>query len=225
MFSDLLYYHFGSGVDAFSTRRDSILPYPVIQGHQVHGSRVAIIERPDMTREDLEGYDAFITNLPGVSIGVRTADCVPVLLSDAENRVIAAIHSGWKGTVQKIAMKTIGVMETKFKTRPEDLVAVIGPSIGPESFQVGEEVAIKFKEAGFPMDAIWSFQGQGDGSPMSGGHHIDLWEANKWILLESGVKEGNIWISGIDTFLDPSFFSARREGIGCGRNINAIMMK
>ena len=225
MFSDLLYYHLGSGVEAFSTRRDSILPYSVIQGHQVHGSEVAIIDRPDLTREDLEGYDAFITELPGVAIGVRTADCVPILISDPRNRVIAAIHSGWKGTVQKIALKTIGVMETRFKTRPEDLVAVIGPSIGPASFQVGEEVAAKFKEAGFPMDAIWSFQGQGDGRPMSGGHHIDLWEANKWILQESGVKEGNIWISGIDTFLDPSFFSARRESVECGRNINAIRLK
>ena len=225
MFSDLLYYHLGSGVEAFSTRRDSILPYPVIQGHQVHGSEVAIIDRSDLTREGLEGYDAFITELPGVAIGVRTADCVPILISDPRNRVIAAIHSGWKGTVQKIALKTIGVMETRFKTRPEDLVAVIGPSIGPASFQVGEEVAAKFKEAGFPMDAIWSFQGQGDGRPMSGGHHIDLWEANKWILQESGVKEGNIWISGIDTFLDPSFFSARRESVECGRNINAIRLK
>ena len=225
MFSDLLYYHLGSGVEAFSTRRDSILPYPVIQGHQVHGSEVAIIDRSDLTREDLEGYDAFITELPGVAIGVRTADCVPILISDPRNRVIAAIHSGWKGTVQKIALKTIGVMETRFKTRPEDLVAVIGPSIGPASFQVGEKVAAKFKEAGFPMDAIWSFQGQGDGRPMSGGHHIDLWEANKWILQESGVKEGNIWISGIDTFLDPSFFSARRESVECGRNINAIRLK
>ena len=225
MFSDLLYYHLGSGVEAFSTRRDSILPYSVIQGHQVHGSEVAIIDRPDLTREDLEGYDAFFTELPGVAIGVRTADCVPILISDPRNRVIAAIHSGWKGTVQKIVMKTIGVMETRFKTRPEDLVAVIGPSIGPASFQVGEEVAAKFKEAGFPMDAIWSFQGQGDGRPMSGGHHIDLWEANKWILQESGVKEGNIWISGIDTFLDPSFFSARRESVECGRNINAIRLK
>ena len=225
MFSDLLYYHLGSGVEAFSTRRDSILPYSVIQGHQVHGSEVAIIDRSDLTREDLEGYDAFITELPGVAIGVRTADCVPILISDPRNRVIAAIHSGWKGTVQKIALKTIGVMETRFKTRPEDLVAVIGPSIGPASFQVGEEVAAKFKEAGFPMDAIWSFQGQGDGRPMSGGHHIDLWEANKWILQESGVKEGNIWISGIDTFLDPSFFSARRESVECGRNINAIRLK
>ena len=225
MFSDLLYYHLGSGVEAFSTRRDSVLPYRVIQGHQVHGSKVAIIERPETTREELEGYDAFITSLPGVAIGVRTADCVPVLLSDSENRVIAAVHSGWRGTVLKIVRKTIEILQARFNTRPEDLVAVIGPSIGPDSFQVGEEVAMKFKEAGFPMDAIWSFQSQGDGRPMSGGHHIDLWEANKWILQESGVPEENIRLSSIDTFLDPSFFSARREGIDCGRNINAIMMK
>ena len=225
MSQPLLQYSFGPGIEAFTTRRDSVLPYPVIQGHQIHGTEVAIIERPDMTREDLEGYDAFITTLPGVSIGVRTADCVPILLSDSRNRVIAAIHSGWKGTVQKIAMKTIGIMETKFKTRPEDILAVIGPSIGPLSFQVGEEVAAKFKEAGFPMDAIWSFQGPGNGSPMSGGHHIDLWETNKWILLESGVKEENICLSGIDTYLDPDFFSARREGIECGRNINAIKIR
>ena len=134
MSQPLLHYSLGPGIEAFTTRRDSVLPYPVIQGHQVHGTEVAIIERSDLTREDLKGYDAFITSLPGVSIGVRTADCVPILLSDPGNRVIAAIHSGWKGTVQKIAMKTIGIMETKFKTRPEDLLAVIGPSIGPRSF-------------------------------------------------------------------------------------------
>ncbi len=99
MFQDLLYYPLGPGVEAFTTRRDSVLPYPVIHGHQVHGSRVAIVDRPDMTREDLEGYDAFTTNLPGVAIGVRTADCVPILLYDPGKRVIAAIHSGWKGTL------------------------------------------------------------------------------------------------------------------------------
>ena len=225
MFQSLLHYSLGPGVDAFTTRRESVLPYPVIQGAQVHGSNIAVIERPDTTRDELQGYDAFITHLPGVSIGVRTADCVPILLSDPRNRVIAAIHSGWKGTVQKIALKTIRMMETKFKTNPGDLVAVIGPSIGPLSFQVGEEVATMFEESGFPMDAIWSFQGRGDGAPMSGGHHIDLWEANKWILTESGVKEENIWISGIDTYLDTSFFSARREGFKCGRNINAIRME
>lgn len=145
----LLHYSLGPGVDAFTTRRESVLPYPVIQGAQVHGSNIAVIERPDTTRDELQGYDAFITHLPGVSIGVRTADCVPILLSDPRNRVIAAIHSGWKGTVQKIALKTIRMMETKFKTNPGDLVAVIGPSIGPLSFQVGEEVATMFKESGF----------------------------------------------------------------------------
>ena len=225
MFQDLLYYPLSPGVESFTTRRDSVLPYPVIQGHQVHGSKVAIISRPGMTREDLEGYDAFITNLPGVAIGVRTADCVPILIHDPIHHVIAAVHSGWKGTVQKIAMKTIGILETKYKSRPEDLVAVIGPSIGPDSFQVGEEVALQFKQAGFPMSLVWSFQGPGDGSPMSGGHHIDLWQANKWILGECGVRVENIMVSGIDTFLDPSFFSARREGIECGRNINSIMLK
>ena len=223
MYQDLLHYSLGPGVQAFTTRRDSVLPYPVIQGHQVHGSKVAIINRPDLTRDDLEGYDAFITDLPGVAIGVRTADCVPVLLHDPRNHVIAAVHSGWKGTVQMIAMKTIGIMETRFGTKPEDLLAVIGPAIGPDSFQVGEDVAGKFKTAGFPMSEVWSFQGQGNGKPMSGGHHIDLFKANRWILQECGVRNENIQVHAIDTYFDPSFFSARREGIQCGRNINAIM--
>ena len=111
MFQDLLYYDLGPDVEAFTSRRDSVLPYPVIQGHQVHGSRVAIIDRPWMTREELEGYDAFITNLSGVAIGVRTADCVPILLYDPVRRVIAAVHSGWKGTVLKISQGVIDRME------------------------------------------------------------------------------------------------------------------
>ena len=225
MFDELLYYSLRPEVEAFTTHRDAMLPYPVIQGHQIHGSRVAIIDRPGMTREELEGYDAFITNLPGVAIGVRTADCVPVLLFDPINHVIAAIHSGWKGTVQKIAMKTIEVMATQFQTRSHELLAVIGPSIGPDSFQVGGEVVMQFRDAGFPMSSVWSFQGPGDGSPMSGGHHINLWKANQWILQESGLREENIHVSEIDTYTNPAFFSARREGIACGRNINAIKMK
>ena len=224
MFQDLLYYDLGPGVEAFTTRREAELPYPVIQGHQVHGSRIAIIDRPGMTREELEGFDAFITDLPGVSIGVRTADCVPILLSDPSHHVIAAIHSGWKGTVLKIARNTIELMGERFGTVPEDLRAIIGPSIGPESFQVGEEVVGKFKDAGFPLPLIWSFKGPGDGRPMSGGHHIDLPLANKWILQECGLREENILVILIDTYQDPSFFSARREGIACGRNINAIRM-
>ncbi len=224
-FQDLLYYSLGPGVEAFTTRRDSVLPYPVVQGHQVHGSRVAIVDRPDIRREDLEGYDALITNLPGVAIGVRTADCVPILLSDPEKRVIAAIHSGWKGTVQMISRKVIGILEDKYGTKPSDLQAAIGPCIGPDSFQVGEEVAAVFKDAGFPMDRIWQFMGPKGKKPMEGGHHINLPEACRWTLLEAGVPEESILVSGIDTYIAPSFYSARREGIECGRNINAIMLK
>ena len=222
--NEVLKYDIGPGAEAFSTRRNAQLPYPVIQGHQVHGSRVAIVNRPGMTREELEGFDAFVTNLPGVAIGVRTADCVPVLLYDPVRRVVAAIHTGWKGTVLHISQGAIDAMALEFKSRPADIRAVIGPGIGPDSFQVGEDVAAKFKKAGFPMDEIWSFHGPGNGSPMSGGHHIDLFKANRWLLEDAGVLPSNIQVCGIDTYADVSFFSARREGVQCGRIINAIKL-
>ena len=224
MYTELLKYSLGEGVEAFSTRRDCELPYPVIQGHQVHNAKVAVIDRPDYTREELEGFDAFVTDLPGVAIGVRTADCVPVLLYDPVRRVVAAVHSGWKGTALHIARKAINLMAQQYRCKAEDLRAAIGPSIGPDSFQVGEEVAEHFKKAGFPMDMIWSFRGPGDGTPMSGGHHIDLWLANRWLLEQAGVKKEHIRIAGIDSFTAPDFFSARREGTECGRTINAIKL-
>lgn len=222
---ELLKYNMCAGVEAFSTRRESVLPYPVIQGHQVHGCQVAVIDREGLTRADLEGYDAFVTALPGVAIGVRTADCVPVLLYDPAGRVVAAVHAGWKGTVLHIVRKAIDVMEAQFGCKAEDMHAVIGPSIGPDSFQVGEEVVQKFQESRFPMDEIWTFRGEGNGKPKSGGHHIDLWAANRWLLEQAGVQAGHIQICGIDTYTDASFFSARREGVQCGRIINALCLR
>ena len=221
---NLLEYDLGTGVEAFSSRRDSMLPYPVICGHQVHGAAVAIVDRPDLTREDLEGYDAFITTLPGVAIGVRTADCVPVLLYDPVKRVVAAIHSGWKGTVQKISQKTLAILTEQFGCRPADIRAAIGPCIGVESFQVGEEVVERFREEGFPMEELWRFTSGHPEIPMHDGHHIDLVRANRWLLEESGIQPGNIRVAGIDTYRDASFYSARREGTACGRTINAIKM-
>lgn len=224
MISEILRYRISKEVDAFSTRRDSILPYPVVTGHQVHGTRVAVVDRPDMTREDLDGYDALVTNLRGIAIGVRTADCVPILLFDPDKAVIAAVHSGWKGTVQRIVQKAIYAMKQNYGVRPETIKAVIGPCIGFDSFQVGEEVVQYFKDQGFPLDKIWKFnEGEGE-SPMYHGHHIDLVGANRWILKESGVPEENVSVCGIDTYTDSSFFSARRERIDCGRIITAIRL-
>ena len=224
MFDGLLKYNLGEGVEAFSTQRDAILPYPVIQGHQVHWNQVAVVDRPGMTREELEGYDAFVTNKPGVAIGVRTADCVPILIYDPVKQAIAAVHSGWKGTILHIAQGVIMAMRQEFGTQAENLKVVMGPAIGPDSFQVGEEVAEKFKASGFPMDLVWSFRGPSDGSPISGGHHIDLFKANRWLLEEAGVPTACIQVAGIDSYTDPTFFSARREGITCGRTTSFIKL-
>jgi hypothetical protein len=222
--NELLRYDLGPGVEAFSTRRDSELPYPVVQSHQVHGVRVAVVDRPDMTREDLEGVDALVTALPGCAIGVRTADCVPILLYDPVRRVVAAIHSGWKGTVQRISQKTLFLMKQEFDCRPEDIRAALGPAIGPESFQVGEEVVQFFKEQNFPLDDIWSFRPGFSNVPMLDGHHIDLFKANRWLLEETGVPAACIQVAGIDTYKDPSFYSARNEGMDCGRTISFIKL-
>ena len=190
----------------------------------VHGTKIAVIDRPGMTRDELEGYDAFITTLPGVAIGVRTADCVPILLYDLNARVVAAVHAGWKGTVQMIATKTINMLAQRFNSKPENVHAILGPSISPDSFQVGEEVVKYFKAQGFPLDQIWFFnEGEGE-SPMHHGHHIDLWKANTWLFEQSGVNLDNIQVARIDTYTDATFFSARREGVECGRIISGIKL-
>lgn len=220
----LLQYDLGPGVEAFSTRRDSVLPFPVILPRQVHGFRVAHIDRPDIPAEALDGYDALITALPGTGIGVRTADCVPILLYNPQRRAVAAIHSGWKGTVQGISQKVLFEMKQKFGCRPEEFRAAIGPAIGPGSFQVGEEVVQFFKEKGFPLDEIWRFQPGRSGVPMADGHHLDLFKANRWLLEEAGVPAANIRVCGIDSYADPDFYSARREGFDCGRTVTCIRL-
>ena len=219
----LLTYDLGPGVEAFSTRRNSVLPYPVLTAHQVHGAAIAVITGK-MNRDDLQGFDALITDIPGLAIGVRTADCVPILLHDPVRHVVAAVHSGWRGTVQRIVTKVIAQMGVRYGTRPQDLRAVIGPAIGPDSFQVGEEVVRAFSDTGFPMEQIWSIREMQLGAPMSGGHHINLWRANRWLLEQAGIPENAIQVIGIDTYQSPEFFSARRETIACGRIINAIKL-
>lgn len=209
-------------VEAFTTLKDSGLPYHVITGHQVHGTAVAVVKDPDTGRSQLEGFDALITDVKGCTIGVRTADCIPVLLYDPVHEAVAAIHSGWKGTLGRISQKTIVRMKETFGTCPEDLIAVIGPGICRNCFQVGEEVVDLFKGNGFDIDPIYFWDGPRQDGNMKGGHHLDLVEANRLLLLECGVPATGISVSGICTYEDDRFYSARRDGTDCGRNINAI---
>ena len=216
-------YEIHPDVCAGTVGRDEALPCPIVQMHQIHDVKVAVVDRGDLTKDELDGYDAMITDIPGVAIGVRTADCIPVLLYDPVKKAAAAIHSGWRGTVSKIIGKTVIKMQSTYASQPSDILAFIGPGICVDCFQVGDEVALKFKEAGFDINSLWSFRGPKTGNGMEGGHHIDLKEACRQTLVESGLKNENIQITGLCTYDDNDLlYSARKEGIECGRNITYI---
>jgi YfiH family protein len=104
--------------------------------------------------------DALITREPGVMLVVQTAYCVPILLADSKRRAIAAIHSGWRGTVRRIAAKALGRMQMEFGTKPQDVIAALGPGIGQSCYEVGTEVAAEF-QARFPNAREW-FEGPFD---------------------------------------------------------------
>lgn len=218
------YFELHPDVEAFSTRIGDTLPYPVLQPHQTHTTEVRIVTDPHLTREELHDVDALITPLQNFAIGVRTADCVPVLIYDSVQRIAAAVHSGWRGTVGRISQNTIRLMQSEFGSSPANLHAVIGPSIGPDSFQVGEEVVAAFAEAGFPMSLIHTDRGERVAGTMEGGHHIDLWAANRWLLTEMGVPDSQIQTAGICTYEHSDiYYSARRDGnLKTRRIINVI---
>ena len=215
----LLRYEIAPEITAFSPLRDAVLPIRVVQAHQVHGDRVAVVTSAGTTREELEGYDALVTDVPGVAIGARTADCIPVLMYDPVHKAVAAVHSGWKGTVVKIAAKTLAVMASKYGTQPKDILAVIGPGIGPDSFQVGPAETwsrLDTDDGGTTCTdktivRLITDRGPRIPGSMSGGLHIDLPQAVRLTLIRAGVHDPNILISGIDTYTHPGFFSARHH--------------
>lgn len=209
-------------IHAFSVGKDESFPLtddgsflPPLGAHgvslprQVHSPNVSWVKEAGRPADT----DAVITDVPGLCVAVKTADCVPVLLySDGEAPIVAAVHAGWRGTVARIVQKTLEKMALCDKfTSFSECHAIIGPGISQESFEVGDEVYEAFREAAFPMERISSREEK---------WHIDLWEANKWLLEEMGVKD--IYVSGIDTMMSPEWYSARRETINTGRNYNAI---
>lgn len=200
-------------------------PSELIIPYQVHGTEVRILDSGFSVLTDelktamLYGVDALVTDVTGYCLCISTADCVPVLLYDPRRRAIAAVHAGWRGTVQCILQKVLGVMAEVYGTNSQDLLIGIGPSISSASFEVGEEVWQVFAEAGFEMSRI-SFRNEETGK-----WHIDLWKANQVQLLDAGVDAAHIEIAGICTYQDcERFFSARRLGIKSGRILSGIQL-
>ena len=172
---------------------------------QTHSTNVCRVD----TFGEVADTDAVITDKAGLCIAVKTADCIPVLLFDQRQHRIAAIHAGWRGTVGRIVEKTLQLMQS----RAEDLSAIIGPGISLESFEVGDEVYEQFLQAGFPMQRLAKRYSK---------WHINLKDANRWLLENNGITD--IQVSDVDTLISPHFYSARRDTINTGRNINGIMI-
>ena len=194
--------------------------------HQVHGHRVLVIDSDFVALPHneqlatLDGVDAIITNVPNIAIAVTTADCVPVVLYDPVHRAIAAIHAGWRGTAQEIVRHTIEHMRQQFGTQPEHIHAGIGPCIGMEAYEVGDEVIDAMRNGGFDIDGISIRNTQ------SGKIHLDLAVANVDLLLRCGVDLMNVEVCGICTHRNSrDFYSVRALGNTTGRFLTGVMMK
>ena len=156
---------------------------------QVHGANVVAVAEPEEGTE----ADAIITDRSGILLMVLVADCVPVLLHDPKRHAVAAIHAGWKGTAAGVVREAVRAMQERYGTDPADLVAGIGPSIGPCHSEVGAEVREQFPD--FTI-----------------GDAIDVRAANVAQLRAAGVSEAHIESMDSCTFEDARFFSARRDG-------------
>lgn len=196
-----------------------IIPY------QTHSVNALVIDKEflqqnaEKRNEQLQNIDALITQEKGVCLCVSTADCTPILLYDRKRQVIAAIHAGWRGSVNYIVRKTLEQMNRLYNTQGEDIFAAIGPCIGFDAFEVGDEVYDAFKQNDFPMEYISGWK------PETHKWHIDLQMANSVQLIDFGVPTEQIDICDICTFTHyEKFFSARRLGIKSGRILSGIFM-
>lgn len=198
---------------------------------QIHSDLVHRITSATQAVTKLAKGDALLTSVPGILLAVQTADCVPILLADRKRRAVAAIHSGWRGTLLRIAAKALGRMRMEFGTSPQDVIAAIGPSIGRCCYEVGSEVAAAFHSQ-FPSAREW-FDGPfdalaaGENDPnwlpwltmKPPGHasppprvRLDLVAANRAILVDAGVPPVRIFQSRLCTACRTDlFFSYRRE--------------
>jgi len=211
--------------------------FNLITLRQMHTPIVHVIRKTDPT--PLRG-DAMMTNLPGLLLGIQTADCIPILLTDKKTGAIAAFHAGWRPTLARIVERGIGRMRLEYGTDPKNIIAAIGPGIGPCCYAVGEELRFEFES----QFEYWKtlFTEVYDEDPVktkypllfltarAPGHsnigpqiHLNLWEANRRQLLAAGVREKNITVTGLCTACNTArFFSHRTERGFTGRMLNVI---
>lgn len=200
-------------------------PCRLVAGRQVHGAGIKVVHECDVGKgalsyEDaLPDTDALITGLRGVPLSSYYADCVPIFFFDPVRKVAALAHAGWKGTVLKIGLKVVEMMTWVFGTDPHDCLAGVGPSIGPCCYEVDEPVMCRVREA-FPGSRHFAEVVSKDK------WKLNLWEANRFTLLEAGLKPENILTARLCTSChEDLFFSYRAHKGRTGRMASLIMLK
>jgi YfiH family protein len=189
---------------------------------QVHGATVAVApaERPrPWPRPDA---DAIVSNDPTAALGIRVADCVPVLLAEESGRAVAAVHAGWRGMAQRAIIAGVAALQSRYGVRPERIIAAVGPCIGPCCYEVGDETRRALRQAGHHADMLdrWFHPRP------AGRFHLDLWSAARDQLEGAGVMPGNIHIAELCTKTHADVLhSYRAEGDRAGRMVAIIRAK
>jgi polyphenol oxidase len=175
---------------------------------QVHEDKISTVNSFGSCGES----DALITTTNNLGLAISSADCPAIFIYDPEQKAIAAVHSGWRGTEKKILSKTIQKLKCDFNSNPSNLICYIGPSISQKNYEVGEDVASRFDRA-FMMKRENKF-------------YLDLAGTNYKMLINEGVKESNIQVSGLCTYeYENLLHSFRRDGQKSGRALGVIAMK
>jgi len=194
----------------------------LVRVRQVHGRKVLVVDgavADEKSRRQTES-DAIITDQPGVALAVLTADCVPIILFDPARRVAGIAHAGWRGTCLQVAAATVESMEKRFGSRPREILAAIGPGVGPCCYTVDEPV-IKAAEESFGAEASHLIRRDHGQAPV-----FDLLAANRLTLEQAGLLPEHIESSDLCTSCRPDlFFSHRRDRGKTGRQINFVMLQ
>jgi hypothetical protein len=181
---------------------------------QVHSNQVVCANSPRLLNTPHLQADAILTDHPGITLFMRFADCVPIFLYDPMKKVIGLVHAGWKGTVLQILAEAIRTMRERYHSNPVDVLAGIGPSIGPDHYTIGEDVIQQVVSA-FGEEASGLLSTSNDGTP-GATVKLDLWNANRLVLERAGVRK--IEIAGLCTACNTSdWYSHRGEAGQTGR--------
>lgn len=196
-------------------------PEHMVASRQTHTTNIHLVTEMDCGNgigrtSSYEDIDGLATDVPGIALVTYYADCVPLYFVDPVHRAIGLAHSGWRGTVAGMGACMVQFMQEHFHSRPEELVTAIGPSICADCYEIGEEVAEQFR-GHFPEEVL-------EKGKAPGKYQLDLWQANRSILLNEGVLPEHIAVTDICTCHNPEYLFSHRASHGQRGNLAAFLM-